>query len=84
MCEQYPAWFPPLRKSHPVEGDQKAPAGLLFKISGRGRALIGRHRLSFYELFDDISLLLNVRRLCVVIDNAAKVCDCVIDRKSVV
>ena len=36
--------------------------------------------LSFAQLFDDISLVLNVRRLCVVVDsliNAAKVCDCV-------
>ena len=34
--------------------------------------------LSFYELFDDISLVLNVRRLCVAVDSlisAAKVCD---------
>ena len=33
------------------------------------------------ELFDDISLMINVRRLCVVVDSltrAAKVCDCVI------
>ena len=32
-------------------------------------------------LFNDISLMLNVRRLCVVVDSlisAAKVCDCVI------
>ena len=39
------------------------------------------NRLSFSELFDDISLMLNVRRLCVVVDSlisAAKVCDCVI------
>ena len=39
------------------------------------------NRLSFHELFDDISLVLNVRRLCVVVDSlisAAKVCDCVI------
>ena len=38
-------------------------------------------RLSFSELFDDISLMLNVRRLCVVVDSlisAAKVCHCVI------
>ena len=38
-------------------------------------------RLSFSELFDDISLMLNVRRLCVVVDSlisTAKVCDCVI------
>ena len=35
----------------------------------------------FSELFDDISLKLNMRRLCVVVDSlisAAKVCDCVI------
>ena len=39
------------------------------------------NRVSFSELFDDISLMLNVRRLCVVVDSrisAAKVCDCVI------
>ena len=38
-------------------------------------------RLSFSELFDDISLMLNVRRICVVVDSlisAAKLCDCVI------
>ena len=37
--------------------------------------------MSFSELFDDISLMLNVRRLCVVVDSlisAANVCDCVI------
>ena len=37
--------------------------------------------LSFSELFDDISPMLNVGRLCVVVDSlnsAAKVCDCVI------
>ena len=36
--------------------------------------------MSFSELFDDISLMLNVKRLCVVVDSlisAAKVCDCV-------
>ena len=35
----------------------------------------------FFELFDDISLVLKVRRLCIVVDSrisAAKVCDCVI------
>ena len=35
--------------------------------------------LNFSELFDDISLLLNVRRLRVNVDSpisAAKVCDC--------
>ena len=37
--------------------------------------------MSFCEVFDDILLLLNVKRLCVVVDgliSAAKVCDCVI------
>ena len=37
--------------------------------------------LSFAELFDDILLMFNLRRLCVVVDSlfsAAKVCDCVI------
>ena len=40
------------------------------------RCLSG-NRLSFSELFDDISLMLNVRRLCVVVDSlisAEKVC----------
>ena len=44
------------------------------------RCLSG-NRLGFSELFDDISLMLNVRRLCVVVDSlisAAKVCDSVI------
>ena len=39
------------------------------------------NRLSFSELFDDISLMLNVTRLCVFVDSlisATKVCDCVI------
>ena len=39
------------------------------------------NRLSFSELFDDISLMLTVRRLCVVVDSlvsATKVWDCVI------
>ena len=38
-------------------------------------------RLSFFELYDDILLMLSVRRLCVVVDSlikAAKLCDCVI------
>ena len=42
---------------------------------------LSANRLSFSELFDDISLVLNVRRLCVVVDSrfsAAKVCDCVV------
>ena len=37
------------------------------------------NRLSFSELFDDISLMLNVRGLCVIVDSlisATKVCDC--------
>ena len=42
---------------------------------------VSANRLSFSELFDDISFVLNVRRLCVVVDciiSAAKVCDSVI------
>ena len=42
---------------------------------------LSANRLSFSELFDDISLVLNVRRLCVVVDcliSAAKVRDSVI------
>ena len=44
------------------------------------RCLSANTRLSFSELFDDISLVLNVRRSCMVVDSlmsAAKVCDCV-------
>ena len=45
------------------------------------RCLSG-NRLSFSELFDDISLMLNVRRLGVVVNSlisaAKEVCDCVI------
>ena len=41
------------------------------------------NRLSFSELFDDInSLMLNVRRLCVVVNSlisASKVCNSVIE-----
>ena len=42
---------------------------------------VSANRLSFSELFDDISFVLNVRRLSVVVDcliSAAKVCDSVI------
>ena len=45
---------------------------------------LSANRLSFSELFDDISLVLNVRRLYVVVDSfisAAKVCDCVISKR---
>ena len=37
--------------------------------------------MSFFELLDDISLVLNVGRLCVVVNSgiiAVEVCDCVI------
>ena len=54
-------------------------SGNLNKTSARERSR-GVYVLSFAQLFDDISLVLNVRRLCVVVDsliNAAKVCDCV-------
>ena len=52
-----------------------------FRNSDYRTPRISINRLSFSELFDDISLMLNVRRLCVVVDSlisAAKVCDCVI------
>ena len=45
----------------------------------RGHGLLA-NRLRFSELFDDISLMLNVRRLCLVVDSlisAAQVCVCV-------
>ena len=38
-------------------------------------------KAEFFEVFDDISLLLNMKRLCVVVDSlisAAKVYDCAI------
>ena len=43
--------------------------------------LLFANTLSFSELFDNISFMLNVRRLCAVVDSlisAANVCDCVI------
>ena len=45
------------------------------------RGVLSAKRLSFSEVFDDISLLLNMKRLCVVVDSlisAAKVYDCAI------
>ena len=58
-------------------------SGNLNKTSVREkfRGVLSGSRQSFSELFDDISLTLNVRRLCVVVDSlisASKVCDCVI------
>ena len=58
-------------------------SGNLNKTSVREKAqrCLSANRLSFSELFDDVSLMLKVRRLCVVVDSlisAAKVCDCVI------
>ena len=50
-------------------------------VREKSRGIFSGNRLSFSEVFDDISLMLNVRRLCVVVDSlisAAKVCDCVI------
>ena len=51
-------------------------SGNLNKTSVREKS-----RRVYLAIFDDISLMLNVRRLCVVVDSlisAAKVCDCVI------
>ena len=45
------------------------------------RRCVFANRLSFSKLFDDILPMLNMRRLCVVVDSfisATKVCDCVI------
>ena len=50
-------------------------------VSTKVQRCLSGNRLSFPELFDDISRMLNVRRLCVVVDSlisAAKECDCVI------
>ena len=47
----------------------------------KAQRCVSANRLSFSELFDDLWLVLNVRGLCVVVDNlisAAKVCHCVI------
>ena len=41
-------------------------SGTLHKTSVREKRCLFANRLSFSELFDDISLILNVRRLCVV------------------
>ena len=49
-------------------------------VQGLGKCLSG-NKLSYSELFDDTSLMLNERRLCVIVDSlisAAKVFDCVI------
>ena len=59
--------------------DVKIPSFVFSKRKAQ-RCLSG-NRLSFAELFDDISLMLHVRRICVVVDSlisAAKVCDFVI------
>ena len=45
------------------------------------KSCLSANTLSFSELFDDSSLVLNVRRLCVVVKgriSAAEVFDCVI------
>ena len=50
-------------------------------VREKSRGRLSGNWLSFSELFDDISLMLKVRRLCVVVGSlisAAKVCDCVI------
>ena len=55
-------------------------SGNLKKTSVREKSR-GVYLLRFSELFDDISLMLKVRRSCEVVDSlisAAKVCDCVI------
>ena len=48
-------------------------------VREKSRGRLSGNWLSFSELFDDISLMLKVRRLCVVVGSlisAAKVCDC--------
>ena len=48
------------------------------------QSCLSANRLNFSKLFDDISLLLDVGRLCVVVDShisAAKVCNCVISAR---
>ena len=54
-------------------------SGNLHKTSVRGKSrCLFASRLSFSELFDDVWLMVNVRRLCVVVDSlisAAKVSD---------
>ena len=63
-----------------VAVDRVTTSGNVNKTSVREKVqrCLSGNRLSFSELFDDISLMLNVRRLCVVVDSlisAAKVCD---------
>ena len=51
------------------------------ECKGKVQRHFSGNRLSFSEVFDDISLMLKVRRLCGVVDSlisAARVCDCVI------
>ena len=55
-----------------------AKKGLILRLVQR---CLFANRLSLSELFDDILLVLNVKRLCMVLDSrisSAKVCDCVI------
>ena len=64
----------------PVE--RVSTSGNLHKTSVRKvQRCLFTNRLRFSKLFDDISLMLNVRRLCGIVDSlisAGKVCDCVI------
>ena len=56
-------------------------SGNFHRTSVREKSSLFANRLSFSDLFDDISLMLKVRRLCVVVDSlisAANVCGCVI------
>ena len=66
-----------------VAVDRVTTSGNVNKTSVREKVqrCLSGNRLSFSELFDDISHMLNVSRLCVVVDSlipVAKVCDCVI------
>ena len=77
--------IPPFLQTRPGDLGKKVHACSLrfsaLKCKRKVQRCLSADRLSFSELFDDISLMLNVRRLCVVVDSlisAAKVCDCVI------
>ena len=66
-----------------VAVDRVTTSGNVNKTSVREKVqrCLSGNRLRFSELFDDISHMLNVSRLCVVVDSlitVAKVCDCVI------
>ena len=57
------------------------PRTLIRRVQDRIQRCLSANSLCFSELFNEISVVLNAQRLCVVVDSlisAGKVCDCVI------